>query len=139
MQQSLQTFLNARESELHAQLAQLNAVRALLREIPDLKLLEGFDGKEILAAASFNASVTHIRIARDCTLAYRAWLWAHREGDTIFSDPPSFELGFKNINGPGIYQNRTWPERMRQASIPENIIQEVARLTAQHPADEIDM
>lgn len=138
MGSSLKEFLEKRTKELEAELQKVKDLQtSVVFEFPDLKRIVDRWGNERFCSTQANKIVTNCTIKHNCGCCFDSPLevWPYLifgsgsipGGIFIYSDPPSFMVGEKNGYGYGDILYNNWKKKMREANIPEIVIEKVSK------------
>lgn len=105
----------------------------LSQRFPDLTEYRG-RWRTVLVAKSANAAATGVEVRYSCgccvDAAVVAWPFVDVDGQRVYSSPTDFKVGTKDDDGD--YPWDGWDKPLRDAGIPEQVIEQVAaRLTGQ--------
>jgi hypothetical protein len=118
--------LNAEVAQKIAEAEKLTKMQAVF---PDLRRTTGRWNKVAYASKSINAKVTDFESRHNCGCCndspLEIWPYAMTEHGKVYSDPAEFRVGERNPWRGGDDPYPGWDEKMREAGIPEPIIDRV--------------
>ena len=117
------------QKEAAASLAEAERLAKMMTDIPDLKKHTGRWNKVAYYSVSFNDKVTDYDMRHNCGCCndspLEIWPFAETAHGRVYSDPPCFGVGERHwISGDKPHPG--WKKTMRDARIPEKIIERVS-------------
>jgi hypothetical protein len=127
--QAITRVIEEKEASIKAGLREVEEMRALAEEFPDLTLHTDRWKTERLSSAKVNSVASEVLLKHSCGCCsdspLQAWPYIEKNGKRIFSSPPVFTVGEKNMFGSGEIETPGWEEPMRAAGISEAAIARV--------------
>lgn len=117
------------QKDAAAAVVEAERLAKMAADIPDLKKHTGRWNKVAYYSPSFNDKVTNYDMRHNCGCCndspLEIWPYAETPHGKIYSDPPKFTVGERHwISGDRPYDG--WEKSMRDAHLPEKIIEQVA-------------
>jgi hypothetical protein len=131
MEKPLREFLEKKTEDLKTELQKIKNLETMtVTTFPNLKRHVDRWRAERFCSIEANKRVTNCTIKHNCGCCPDSPLevWPYlvfTDGIFIYSDPPSFMVGEKNGYGYGDIPYNNWKKKMREANIPETIIEKV--------------
>jgi hypothetical protein len=136
----LQNWIANQEKDTLRRSDELRKLTALTVAFPDLKRHVNRWQKERFCSKGANAKATDYDMSHNCGCCadspLEVWPYTEQDGVRIYSDPPSFTVGEKNGYGYGETPYPGWDAKMREANIPEPLIDRVRMYLEAHPPEE---
>jgi hypothetical protein len=115
------------EKEANEKQQEADRLRKLLAAYPDLEVIGG-RWKTVYASKSVNTKVTKCDLDHSCgccrDAALEAWFFLETPNGRVYSKPPRFTVGEQHFIS-GDVATRGWKKGLRDAEIPEALIQVV--------------
>jgi len=126
---SIPGVIETLEKELNDKQEELKNLRALYTKYPDLKRNVNRWKRVRFYSASVNNKVDKYDCSHNCGCCsdspLEVWPYLETEFGNVYSDPFCFQVGEKHgISGDVAYPG--WKKNLREAKIPENIIESVS-------------
>jgi hypothetical protein len=98
------------------------------RLFSDVEITKDRWNTERLYSVKANPKTNKVEISHGCGCCSDAALYARPylkvEGVEVYSDPPSFTIGYGNSYGYGEEESDGWEEKMRESNISEEVIRQ---------------
>lgn len=124
---SIQEELDKLKKEASDKAAEVERLVRLVSTYPDLQKQVGRWNKVAYYSASANSKVTNFDLRHNCGCSdspVELWPYLETPNGRVYSSPPCFRVGEKHhLGGDRPYPG--WEEKLREAGIPDGIIESV--------------
>jgi hypothetical protein len=126
------------EREIAAKTEEIERIRALVAEFPDLHTTVGRWEKLVYSSKLANKIATDYESRFNCGCCsdapWEVWPYVqHESGMKIFSSPAYFFSGERRFLRDGIFSKGGWRKELRDAGIPENLIDRIGACMKDEP------
>lgn len=117
-------------------------VRGVAQEFTDIEFHRDRWNNERVVSALINPKVDSVEIRHNCGCCndspLEVWPFKEVNGVKVFSNPPVFTVGEKYLMGTGDSPYDGWERALREATIPETIVDKVGAYFKENPPEEIN-